>query len=618
MSRKRAWAWVPSLYFAEGIPYIVVMQLAVIMYKRFGISNTEIALYTSWLYLPWVIKPIWSPIVDTFKTKRYWIVAMQILIGAGLAGVALTLPGPDFLRYSLAFMWLLAFSSATHDIAADGFYLLALPERDQAWFVGIRSTFYRMAVITGQGLLVILAGSIEGSTGLPTHTVEVTATPGTVAATAPFAAPDSSVFATPPDAGEVSRHFLTSPGVVEIGLDRPSAASIDSMVALARRWNIEHGFVAEPVAVDTSPGLWSRTVGVAWRKVVSQPLERLLRSAFDVPPEGEALRGSVGIAYLTISDDAVEDPIVVNVGFSSGDKNIGLIEGSRLVINPANATSPAALVFQVDPKLDQPATARFEIRSGNVTLAWVTVFIVVTVLFVLLALYHRFVLPRPPSDVAVRTGRGWLSDFAETFVSFFRKPGIGVAVVFILLYRFSEAQLVKLAAPFLLDSREVGGLALTTAEVGFIYGTVGVLGLTLGGIVGGILASRHGLKHWFWPMVIFMNVPNAVYLYLATATPTSFFVINASVALEQFGYGFGFTAFLLFLILISEGEHKTAHYAICTGLMAAGMMIPGMFSGWLQDIVGYQNFFVWILIATVPAFVVSAMVKIDPEFGRRA
>lgn len=611
LSRRRAWSWVPSLYFAEGIPYIVVMQLAVIMYKRFGISNTEIALYTSWLYLPWVIKPFWSPIVDTLRTKRFWILAMQLVIGAGLAGVALTLPGPMFFRYSLAFLWLLAFSSATHDIAADGFYMLGLSENDQAWFVGIRSTFYRLAMITGQGLLVILAGGIESSTGLPTHLVEVQA----VRQEAPvFEPPLAGAFGEGASGQDAT--FLSYPETVLVGLGAPQPR-IDSLLAAARAWNRTNGFVEveEPVAAE--PGLWQRTVGAAWSKVVKAPLERLLRSAFDVPSPGSLPSGPVGLAWLRVSEAGVESPIVVNVDITSGDRNLGVAEGARLRITPENAALPAAVVFQADPRLDEQITAVFEVRSGNVVLAWATVFVVIAILFGCLATYHKFVLPRPFTDVPTGTGLGFVRDFLETFASFFRKKGIGVIVTFILLYRFSEAQLVKLAAPFLLDTRDVGGMALTTGEVGFIYGTVGVLALTLGGIVGGIVASRDGLKRWFWPMIVAMNLPNAVYLYMATALPESFVVVNACVAVEQFGYGFGFTAFLLFLIMVSEGKHKTAHYAICTGLMAAGMMIPGMFSGWLQDIVGYHNFFVWILVATIPAFVISAFVRIDPEFGKR-
>ena len=418
--RRTPWAWIPSLYFAEGIPYVVVMTVSVIMYKRLGVSNAEIALYTSWLYLPWVIKPLWSPLVDVLRTKRWWIVAMQLLIGGGLAGVALTLPAENYLRYSLALLWLLAFSSATHDIAADGFYMLGLSEKQQAFFVGVRSTFYRLAMIAGQGLLVMVAGYLETSTG-------------------------------------------------------------------------------------------------------------------DVP------------------------------------------------------------------------------------LAWSITFFTLAGLFVLFFLYHGLVLPRPAADGS-RTAENLqqvFAGFAEVFVSFFRKERIGVILAFLLLFRFAEAQLVKMASPFLLDSQAIGGLGLGTSQVGFVYGTVGVLMLTLGGLLGGFLASRNGLKFWLWWMVLAINVPNAVYIFLSFVQPEAFWLVNVAVGVEQFGYGFGFTAYMLYMLYVAQGEHETAHFALCTGFMALGMMIPGMFSGWLQELLGYQIFFVWVMLATVPSFIVAGLIPLRRDFGCR-
>ena len=417
---RRPWAWVPSLYFAEGIPYVVVMIVSVTLYKRMGVSNADIALYTSWLYLPWVIKPLWSPVVDLLKTRRAWIVTMQLLIGAGLAGVALTLPGPDFFRWSLAFLWLLAFASATHDIAADGFYMLGLDPRRQAWFVGVRSTFYRLAMIAGQGLLVMLAGALET-------------------------------------------------------------------------------------------------------------------------------------------------------------------------------------------------------RTGDVPLAWSLTFYLVAGLFVGFAVWHQATLPRPAGDRR-RTGvtlAGLVAGFVETFVSFFRKPGIVAILAFLLLYRFAEAQLVKMASPFLLDTVADGGLGLGTTQVGFVYGTVGVAALTVGGLLGGFLVARHGLRFWLWWTVAAINLPNAAYLFLAWTQPEAFWVVNAAVAVEQFGYGFGFTAYMLYMIQVAEGEHETAHFAICTGFMALGMMLPGMFSGWLQELLGYRDFFTWVLLATLPSFVVAALIPLKAGFGRK-
>src|SRR5690554_5957912 len=420
VASRNPWTWIPTLYFAEGLPYVAVMTVSVIMYKRFGLSNTDIALYTSWLYLPWVIKPFWSPFVDILKTKRWWIVSMQLLIGAGLAGIAFTIPASFFLQATLAFFWLMAFSSATHDIAADGFYMLALDDSQQSFFVGIRSTFYRLAMITGQGLLIILAGFLET-------------------------------------------------------------------------------------------------------------------------------------------------------------------------------------------------------RTGNTPYAWKITFLVLAVLFLILFLYHNYILPRPIADQGktALTPKEILNEFRHTFVSFFTKKGIGLAIAFMLLYRLAEAMLVKLATPFLLDSRGVGGLGLTTSEVGITYGTVGVISLTLGGILGGIMASRQGLKYWLWPMALAITLPNTAYLYLAYFQPENILWVNVVVAIEQFGYGFGFTAYMLYLIYFSQGEHKTAHYSICTGFMALGMMLPGMAAGWIQEQLGYHHFFVLVMILTIPTLLLIPFLKVDKEFGKK-
>jgi len=420
VSRSGAWRWVPSLYFAEGLPYVAVMTVSVILYKSLGLGNDVIAFYTSWLYLPWIIKPFWSPIVDLLRTRRSWIVATQLLIGAGFAAVALALPAEDYFRYSLAAFCLLAFSSATHDIAADGFYILGLDDHQQAWWVGIRNTFYRIAMITGQGVLVMVAG-------------------------------------------------------------------------------------------------------------------------------------------------------------------------------------------------------RLEERFGDVALAWSVTFFALAATFIALAAWHALMLPRPDRDRAGRvSGIGDLfAGFAATFVSFFKKPGIAIILAFLLLYRFAEAQLVKIAAPFLLDGRETGGLALTTSEVGLTYGTVGALSLTIGGILGGFLAAASGLKRWLLWMVVAINIPNGVYIALAWLQPKSLFIINAAVAIEQFGYGLGFTAYTLYMLYVARGEHSTAHFAICTGFMALGMMIPGLFSGAIQLTLGYQWFFVWVLVATIPSFFVVRLIPLDADFGRK-
>ncbi len=418
-SPRASWAWVPTLYFAEGLPYVLVVTVSAIMFKQLGISNADVALYTSWLYLPWVIKPFWSPFVDLVKTKRWWLLLTQLILGAGLAGVALTLNTTNFFKWSLAIMWLLAFSSATHDISIDGFYMLGLDEGEQSLFVGIRNTAYRIAMIAGQGGLLILVG-------------------------------------------------------------------------------------------------------------------------------------------------------------------------------------------------------QFEKLFGSTVRAWSLGFLVAGGLMILLWLYHSYILPHPVADCTTGiSGSNILKEFGMTFVSYFRKPHILPALLFILLFRFPEAQLGKIAPLFLVDEAAAGGLALTTGQVGFAQGTLGVIGLLLGGILGGITLSRFGLKKCIWYMVAAISVPDLVYVYLSWFPTQNMALVSTCIFIEQMGYGFGFTAYTLFLMYFARGEHQTSHYAISTGIMALGMMLPGMISGMLQEHMGYRTFFIWVIACCAVTCVVSAIIKYEPDFGKK-
>lgn len=611
-ARRNPWAWIPTLYLAQGLPYVVVMTVSVIMYKGLGISNTDIALYTSWLYLPWVIKPLWSPVVDILRTRRMWIWIMQLLVGAGLAGVALTIPTSNFFQYTLAFLWLLAFSSATHDIAADGFYMLALAQKEQAFFVGIRSTFYRISMISGQGLLVILAGYLQTHTGLPRVTLEVDARPG--AALVQTVSPQDFIGSTA--AGELG--IVLTPATLEINPEPRAKSELDAIATAAREWNQAHGFLRtrasqrQAAVKDEAPGWWSRHI--------SGPFGAWLKENFGPEPRTRSnTGGNLAPAYVRLSAPPGKQ-VVITVGLSSGDKSVSIAEGARLVFDDTNWQQAAVLLVQLDPKLRTATSAVFTLRSGDIAFSWSVTFWVLVGLFILFGLYHRFILPRPESDKPgnAHSVLAFLQEFFSTFGAFFRKERIGILLLFLLFYRFAEAQLVKMVAPFLLDAREVGGLGLTTGQVGFVYGTLGIIALTCGGLLGGMVASRHGLKYWLWPMAFIMHLPDAMFIYLAYAQPQNMVVINLCVAVEQFGYGFGFTGYMLYMIYIARGQHQTAHYAICTGFMALGMMIPGMFSGWLQEIIGYQHFFVWVMLATLPGFAVIAFIPLDPEFGRKA
>ena len=603
---RTPWAWIPTLYFAEGIPYVVVMTVSVIMYKRMGISNTDIALYTSWLYLPWVIKPFWSPLVDLVKTKRWWITIMQLFIGAGLAGIALTIPAPSFFQYTLAFFWLMAFSSATHDIAADGFYMLGLDEHKQAFFVGIRSTFYRLAMITGQGLLIILAGSLESWSGLEPVKFGVRSSVNQTSVS------DWNIESETFPAVTGAQKFILSREEISISTQNISSDQANELKQLVKRANLQNMFIEEEKPLEPGAPSW-------WSQSVSTPLKNWLKASWGkqvTSTQMSNLVGNIGVIGLRLSSPPESGKnVVLNMGLKSGDKNFKLIHGERLVFTDKNWNTNAWVLVQVDPKLEEPRAARFEGLSGNIPLAWSVTFYVLTGMFILFFLYHKFILPYPSTDVPAAEGSNLVKEFFRTFLSFLRKENLGPALIFLLVFRLGEGQLVKLAAPFLLDARDNDGLGLTTSDVGLIYGTIGIIFLTIGGILGGYVASKKGLKYWIWWMTMAINLPNLVYVYLSYAVPTNFVLIASAVAIEQFGYGFGFTAYMLFMIMFAEGKSKTAHFAICTGIMALGMMLPGMLSGWLQEIIGYQNFFIWVMICTIPGFLVIRFLKIDPGFG---
>lgn len=608
--QRNPWAWIPTVYFAEGIPYVVAMTLAVIMFKRFGISNTDIALYTSWLYLPWVIKPLWSPIVDLLKTKRWWIIIMQLIIGASLGAVALSIPLPGFFKISLIFLWLLAFSSATHDIAADGFYMLGLDEHQQAYFVGIRSTFYRIAMITGQGLLIILAGFFEVSTGLPPIEINVAANP---TYTKEIQLPEITQSAT-----EAQTFFAVFPQKAEISTQNIPSAKLDSIRKVVVQYNQANKFVA--LQSESRIKGETKNEGSWWSDYISTPLKNFLKDKFQAkvkPVSGNTLVGNITVVAIKLSQKPEENKeMVLNVKFRNGDNSIRLLEGERLTFNSENQDKPAYLLFQCDPKLSRSTQASFKGTSGNIHLAWSITFVILAVMFVLFSFYHRFILPHPKSDQqAASQGQNLFKEFFKTFGSFFRRKDIGVIIAFLMLYRVGEAQLIKMASPFMLDPRNLGGLGLTTGDVGLLYGTFGILALTAGGILGGIAASTKGFKYWLWWMVLAINVPHLAYVYLAFAQPENQLLIGLCVVLEQFSYGFGFTAYMLYMIYISEGKNKTAHFAIATGFMALGMMLPGMFSGWLQEIIGYQNFFVWVMLCMLPGMIPVFFINVKPEFG---
>ncbi len=422
-TRRNPWLFIPTQYFAEGLPYVIVNNLSVVMYKSLGISNDLIG-YTSLLYLPWALKPLWSPIIDGTSTKRNWLLAMQLIIAVLFFLSSLALFSDSFFIISIILFTLISFTSATHDIATDGFYLHALNQKEQAFFTGIRSTFYRISMIFGSGFLVIIAGELGSK------------------------------------------------------------------------------FVAKG---------WAQTLAIS------------------------------------------------------------------------------------------------------------------SALFIIIFVYHLKLLPYPATDKAVYDSESSRTQFFiknkipffKAFSQYFTQEKILLIIAFILLYRLGEGLLVKMAQPFFLDPINKGGLGLSISDVGMMYGTIGVIALLSGGILGGWLIKKYGLKKLIFPLALCMNIPNLLYVYMALFKPTftiilNFSLINQSLSLhiyplivlciiiEQFGYGLGFTAFMVYMLYTSKGEFRTSHYAISTGFMAVGMMLPGFISGFLQIHIGYLWLFILSFIFTIP------------------
>jgi len=415
-TKNEPWFWIPLLNFASGFPYVIIISVSVLMYKNLGISNEDIGVYTSLLYLPWVIKPLWSPFIDLHGTKRNWFLSMQLFISIAFLIVGFIIPTNHFFLLSLAIFWVAAFASASNDVASDGFYLLALTKDQQSFFLGIRSTFYRASMLTGNGLIILLAGYLE-------H------------------------------------------------------------------------------------------------------------------------------------------------------------------------------------------------RYGDNQKAWSYTMIFVGLIMTFLTVYNYFSTPKTELPIAV--GETEEKNFATVFASFFKKKQIGLILAFILLFRLGESQLLKMLTPFLVDKTDVGGLGLATEDVGIIYGTFGLIALTIGGILGGIAISKQGLGKWMLPMILTMHLPILGFILLAYFHPASVYYIYAVVILEQFGYGFGFAAFMMYLIYVAEGESKTSHYSIATGFMALGMMLPGMLSGYIQQYLGYGNFFIWVFLATIPGIILSRFLIFPKDFGKK-
>ncbi len=573
--KRNPWAWIPSLYFSAGFPYLIVISVSVFMYRRFGLSNGEIAFYTSWLYLPWVLKPFWSPLVDLLRTKRYWIYLMEFIIGIGFAGVALTIPLPDFFQFTLAFFWIVAFAAATHETAADGFYLHGLSKNEQAFYSGIRGVFYKAALIAGQGGVILLCGLLESTISVAPAQIKIVVKPNV--SYLQSAANDTIL----PKPLPGRMRVVPDRDYFEISPDMKTTDEVSSFVGFIHNLNIMNGFSREQVSVDENNS-------------------------------NKELTGNYVPIKLHLSKPPGKDEeYVVTLDFVDGDEGIKVIEGKSFRFNENNWNRPAIAVIQLDAGVLKNSETIFSAGSENKSIAWMLVFSIIGGVFVGFSIYHRIILPDPVSDISVlANGYGsFFKEYFKTIFRFFEKRKIGFILLFLLFFRFSEAQLVKIEIPFLMDSKEAGGLGLSMTDIGFATGIVGLIALLAGGILGGILISKSGLKKMLWPLFIAANIPQLVFIYLAFALPSNKWVIFSAIGAEQFFSGLGFSAYLVYMFRIANGDFRTSHFAFAVGFMTLGMMIPGMVSGFIQEAIGYRYFFIWLAISAIPAYFITRVIR---------
>jgi PAT family beta-lactamase induction signal transducer AmpG len=504
---NKPWFWIPLLNFASGLPYAVIISVSVLMYKNLGISNEDIGLYTSLLYLPWVIKPLWSPFIDLHGTKRKWFLSMQFVISLAFLLVGFTIPTSGFFMMTLAIFWVAAFASASNDIASDGFYLLVLPKEQQSFFLGIRSTFYRLSLLAGNGLIVLFAGFLE-------HKYS--------------------------DNTKAWSYTMIAVGLLMTLITIYNFFSTPKTEINAAETNQDHhqSFASVFVSFFKKKQIFTVLLFILVFRLGESQLLKMLTPFLIDPIKYELVESGSDVNETK----ALE---LYNQKVKTGKK----LDDAELQFLYAKLPLTAETRNAKKPLLETPAKTKDEYINAN-----------------------------------------------KARITFVDQ---------LILLKGNEKTIHK------------GGMGLETEDVGLIYGTFGLIALTIGGILGGIAISRQGLTKWMLPMFLAMHLPIIGFILLAFFHPTSIYYIYAVVILEQFGYGFGFTGFMMYLIHVAEGESKTAHYALATGFMALGMMLPGMLSGYIQQYLGYQNFFIWVFIATIPGLILSRFLIFPKDFGKK-
>lgn len=577
-----AWFWIPTLYIAEAISFIIITSVSVIMYQSLEVSNSEIIFYTSLLYLPWLIKPFWSPLIDAIGTKRDWILFTQVLLAISFIVIAFLIQLPDYFQFTIIALWIVSFIAATHDIAVDGFYLVALKESDQSFFIGIRNSFYKIALISTATLVLLFSNQIEKIFSVSPAEFKVVANPNkffeeTIKV-------DSLTIKQKP--GPLK--LVSSTSYLEISTKPKTKDQVVFYANFARNMNMMNGFVPQSIVLpDTS----------------------MLND----------LVGNIGIIKFHLSKKPGEkDEYVISLKFVDGDHKFKVIEGNTLKFTSLNWNKPAFAVIQIDSNVTNKTIATFSAGVEKFSFGWTITFGFLSLIFLLLFVFHKFILPYPSNDEALIEKKNTTvgKEFFRSFARYFEKKKIILIILFFILYLFGHSQITKVLPQFLTDDKIIGGLYLQNYIVKIIKG-ISTITFALGSLIAGFIIYKKGLKYLMIIFTLMMNISLAVYIYLSWFLPNNFWIVTSLIGFENLCYGFGFSLILMYILNVSEGNYPSSHFAISFGFMSLGILLSEFSSLIIKDSFGYKYFFIWVLISTIPSFILVKLIPIEYNFGKK-
>lgn len=576
------WLWIPTLYVSEALAFIIITSVSVIMYQKLEVTNSEIIYYTSLLYLPWLIKPFWSPLIDAIGTKRSWILFSQFLLSISFAVIAFLIQLPDFFQFTIIAFWIVSFIAATFDIAVDGFYLVALKESQQSFFIGLRNSFFKLALISTATLIILFSNQIEKIFSVAPAEFKIVANPDK------FFEATIKVDSLQIKEQKGPLRLISSTSYLEISTKPKTKDQVIFYKNFARNMNIMNGFVNQSVLEpDTS---------------------RL-----------NDLVGNIGLIKFHLSKKPSDnDEFLINLKFIDGDNKFNIIEGNSFKFTSLNWNKPAFAVIQVDSNLTQKSVAVFSAGVEKFSLGWSIIFGAIAIIFFILFFYHKFILPEPKKDESLvnkkNTSVG--KEFFRSFARYFEKKKIILIILFFILYLFGHSHISKVITQYLADDKLIGGLSFQNNVIKIIKG-FSTIAFSIGSFLAGYLIYKKGLKSLMMTFTVMMNISLIIYIILSWLQSENFWLVSSLISVENFCYGFGFSLIIMYMLNVSEGDYPASHFAISFGFMSLGILLSEMSSLIIKDALGYKYFFIWVMIATIPSFILVKLIPIEYNFGKK-